>query len=164
MERALVKVDVGACRCPGSPHASDWVELSPDMTIDLGAAVYAAIRQSEGDDVRLQGLMAQAYVQFGIRAWSFTDADGDPIRVTRQDKDYPDLIDRLLPWSRGGQAVSEAADGLYSEEVLRPFLNRPSMQSQDGPTVDSISPIPPSGPKNQKSSPQSSRTDTVGTQ
>ena len=164
MERTLVIVQVGECRCPGTPHRDgDWVGLSPDMTVDLGSAVYAAIRAADGDDIRLQGLMAQAYLQFGIRAWSFVDEDGDPVRVDRTSKGWPDLIDKWLPWSSGGNIVTEKGDDLYSEEVLRPFRSRPSTQSLDGQTVGSISAIQPTGPKNPKPSKQSSQPSTDGT-
>ena len=37
-----VRIDVGGCRCPGSPHASDWVELRPTADPAIGAAVMAA--------------------------------------------------------------------------------------------------------------------------
>ena len=36
-----VRVDVGGCRCPGSPHATDWVELRPTADPAIGAAVMA---------------------------------------------------------------------------------------------------------------------------
>lgn len=164
MERTLVRVEVGPCRCmPDFPHGTDWVELAPELPIDMGAAVYAAIRAAKGDDIRLQGLMARAYVQFGVVRWSFTDDDGDPIRVQTASADWPDTLDRLLPWGRGGQAVAEKCDELYSDEVLRPFLSRPSTQSPDGATVGSTSAIRDTGRKRPTPSRQSSPPDTDGT-
>lgn len=165
MERTLVKVEVGPCRCmPDFPHGTDWVELTPNLSVPLGAAVYAAIRSAGSDDVRLQGLMAQAYLLFGIKRWSFTDDAGDPVRVEHSATDWADTVDQWLPWGMGGKEVAEKADSLYSDEVLRPFLSRPSTQSPDGQMDGSTSPIRPTGPKPLTQSKRSSPPDMDGTQ
>lgn len=164
MERTLVRVEVGPCRCmPDFPHGQDWVDLAPEIPVDMGAAVYAAIRSAKGDDIRLQGLMARAYVQFGVVRWSFTDDEGEPVRVQTSSADWPDLLDHYLPWGRGGQVVAEKCDELYSDEVLRPFLSRPSTQLPDGQMVGSTSAIRPTGQKPRTQSGRHSPTTTDGT-
>jgi hypothetical protein len=130
MSETLVKV--GECRCPGAPHPEDWVELHPQATFPMGTAVMAAIRAAGEDNITLQGLMGQAYVLFGIKAWSFVGPDGDPIPVNHTTREWPQLVVSLLPWAHGGAELVDAADDLYSEDILRPLMGRTSKQSQAG--------------------------------
>lgn len=161
-----VRVPVGACRCPGSPHdGGDWVDLRPAPTIDIGSAVYAAVANVGDDPMALQVELGRAYLRYGITAWSFTDARGEPIAVAPRRPGFDELVSRLLPFSQGGFDVSDMADTLYSEEVLRPLTTRLStMHSQDGQTDGSTSPIPPSTPTSRKRSPRSSPAGSGGRQ
>lgn len=160
---------VGACRCPGRPHAEDWVELATSIPIGVGAGVLAAVRASGGDEVRLAGMMAQVYVSFGITAWSFMgepdspdQATGWPIPVDPMSSGWTALVQRLLPWDNGGALVADKADELYSENVLRPLTGRTLTQSRDGQTDGLTYPIPPSQPTPPARSRRSSRTATAG--
>jgi hypothetical protein len=134
-------VRVGDCRCPRQPHADgDWVELAPEPSIDIGAAVYAAVANVGDDPVLLQVELTRAYLRFGIRAWSFVDEKGEPVPITPRKASFDDVIRELLPFTNGGFDVADKADDLYSEAVLRPLMTRlSSMRSLGGQTVGSMS-------------------------
>lgn len=152
------RVPVGACRCPGSPHdGGDWVELRPSPTIDIGSAVYAAVANVGDDPMALQVELTRAFLRYGIVAWSFTDAAGNPIPIAPRRPGFDDLVSGLLPFSQGGFDVSDRADSLYSEEVLRPLTTRLStMRLPGGQTVGSTSPTRPTSPRPVKPSRPSS--------
>lgn len=156
MERT--RVQVGPCRCPGKPHAEDWVELHESIPVALGAGFRAALRASGGNEVRLQGLLAKVYLEHGIRAWSFQDEDGRGITVDDGAFDWPDTVARLLPWDKGGATVADQADALYSEDILRPLTGRSLTQLRAGQTGGSTSPTQPSSPIAPRPSRRSSRT------
>lgn len=151
-----VRVDVGGCRCPGTPHPSDWVELAPAPSVALGIAALYVIRASE-NEADLRGALAGVYLRNGIVAWSFVDEDRRPVKVA------PDAIERLLPFADGGLLVADAADALYSNEVLRPLVARSSISSPDGPTAASTSPSPSTGTSLPTDSSPSSPSVTDGT-
>ena len=154
-----VRVPVGACRCPGSPHEDgDWVELRPDPTIDMGAAVYAAV-SNVGDDVSLMQVeLTRAYLRYGIVRWSFVDTRGDAIPIRPRAADFADTISDLLPFSAGGFDVADRADDLYTKEVLRPLMTRlSSTRSRGGQTAGSTSPTRTTSPTPRRRSRPSSR-------
>lgn len=155
---STTRVPVGACRCPGSPHGEgDWVQLRPEATIDIGAAIYAAINSVGDDPTMLQVEMTRAYLRYGIEAWSFLDLAGAPVPIRPRAPDFLDVVSDLLPLERGGFEVANAADALYSEVVLRPLMTRPlPTRSQGGQTVGSTSPTRATSPKRPKRSPRSS--------
>ena len=138
------------------------MDLSTSIPIAVGAGFMAALRASGGNEVRLQGLLGQLYVEHGIRAWSFVDAEGDSIPVDSGAYDWRDTIDRLLPWDKGGAAVMDKADELYSEEVLRPLVGRSLTQLRAGQTDGLIPATQPSQPPAPKPSRRSSRTSSAG--
>lgn len=157
----LVWVDVGECRCPGAPHPVDRVALAPKAPIEVGAAVMGAIRAAGSNEGMLHGLMARAFV-LGIRAWTFVDGDGHPIRADVTSEGFGALVDDLLPWANGGADVADRADDLYSEAVLRPLISRTSTRSPGGQTDGSTSPTHPSGPMPLTLPEPSSPSDTDG--
>lgn len=155
MERTT-RVMVGACRCPGTPHPEDWVDLATSPPIAVGVGFLAAIRTARGDEVRLSAMLGRLYVEQGIVDWSFIDDDGTAAMVD------PDSIEKFLPWDRGGADVAGVADGLYSEIVLRPLRSRTSRHSQDGQTDGSTSPILQPQPTPRTPSRRSSRKSSGG--
>lgn len=157
-----VRIDVGGCRCPGSPHASDWVELRPTADPAIGAAVMAAIRETGDDEPMMIGQLARIFVTLGIRAWSFVGEDGQPVPVRPGTSGWPDVVAGLLPWDRGGKEVADRGDELYSEAVLRPLLRGSSTPSRAGSTAGSTSATPRSGSTRRTPSRRSSRTPTDG--
>jgi len=159
-----VRVPVGACRCPNAPHVDgDWVELRPTPTIDIGAAVYAAVQKWGDDPIQLQVAWTRAYLRYGIAAWSFVDVAGDPVPIRPMSDGYDELIARLLPFDQGGFDVADRCDDLYAETVLRPLMTRLSlMRSPGGQTAGSTSPTPATSPSLPMPSEPSSPTTTDG--
>lgn len=157
------RVNVGPCRCPGAPHEpDDWVELWPEATIPIGTAVLAIVREGGTDAAIIQGRLARVYILLGIRSWSFVDEDRKPIPVAPGRVDWEATIDTLLPWTKGGMELADAADALYSDDILRPLTSRQSTRSPGGQTVGSTSPTPEPGSMPQMRSRRSSRIDTAG--
>lgn len=159
-----VIVQVGECRCPGTPHADgDWVELRAEPSIDIGSAVYAAVADVGDDPMALQVAMGRAYLRYGIRSWSFTDVKGERIPITPHKSGYDELVADLLPFSRGGFEVADRADSLYSEVVLGPLMTRLSLiASRGGQTDGSTSATPPTSPRPATRSGRSSRAGMAG--
>lgn len=160
--KPATRVDV-PCTCQGTPHPEgDTVDLWPEATIDIGAAATVAVRTYGHDPVQLQVSLARAFVHYGIRAWSHVDARGNPVPVTPRDPDWPDVVDRYLPWARGGYEVAEAADDLYATDTLRPWLALSSKLSQPGQTAGPTSATQATGAPTPTPSRRSSRTSTGG--
>lgn len=125
------------------------VTLHPAVTMPIGIAALSVIKQG-GTQAMIEAGLAQVYLDLGIVAWTF-DAP-----VT------PENIARLLPFGDGGLEVAEAADALYSTEVMRPLLQRLSKSSLTGPKGGSTPPSRSSGSKRQRPSALSSRNGTDG--
>ena len=168
-----VEVHVGACRCPGTPHALDTVWLKPELDVPLAIAANAAIdapelaRRFQAGELSLaeansetQYALTGVYLRHSIQRWTFVDEKGDGILVT------PANITRLLPWGNGGGEVAEMADSLYSGPLFAPLaeavakaekeqaasLNREQRRlmkksSHNGQTAPSTSANPTSGTK-----------------
>lgn len=159
-----VRVPVGACRCPNAPHEDgDWVDLRPSPTIDIGAAVYAAVQKWGDDPIQLQVAWTRAYLRYGIAAWSFVDLTGEPLPIRPMADGYDELVQGLLPFDRGGFEVADRCDDLYAETVLRPLMTRlSSTRSPGGQTAGSTSPTRDTSPRPPTRSARSSRTTTDG--
>ena len=152
-----ISVDVGECRCPGSPHASDEVLLAPKLTVPMGAAAMAALGGQTtvaGNQAVLTEVWFNPPPLGGIIAWSFTDKDKERVPVT------PDNIARLLPWNEGGYEIASKLDELYGPELFRPLAPRPPKPSETGPTVVETSASSTNGSKPEKHSKPSSPSDT----
>ena len=147
-----VTVHVGDCRCSGSPHASgDEVYLAPEPSLTMGLRANGAIAKADNDAALLELLLGRVFIEEGIVGWTFVDEEGDEYGVT------PDNIERLLPWSKGGQLVAEQANDLYGEAILAPLVKRSLSTSGLGPTNGSTSHIRPSRSERRASSKSSSR-------
>lgn len=115
------------CTCPETPHADDIVRLDPEAGFELGLAVNASLALYD-DAVALEVAMGKAYLQYGIRSWTKTDAKEAPVPVTLE------TIHDLLPWARGGEVVAQRANELYYESIVAPLVRRAQMRSQAGST------------------------------
>jgi hypothetical protein len=115
------------------------------------------IRTSGDDELKLQAGLARAYTLYGIHAWSFVDEHNSPVPVDSGDIAWSDTVTQLLPWDRGGADLTEVADRLYSQGVLRPLLSRTSKSLPGGQMDGSTSATQASGQSRQKRSKQSSR-------
>lgn len=143
------RVDVGACRCAGSPHPSDWVDLEPELTLAMASGALFAMKTADGTNSAQMAAISGAYLPAAIREWSFIE-DKEPVPITREN------MERLIPWDKGGLEVTEQADALYSERLMAPLVKRLSSSAPSGPTEKSTSPIPLSGHTPRKSSLRSS--------
>lgn len=156
-----VRVEGLPCSCPGKPHETDWVELTPRPTVAIGAALHMAINLHGNNPILMQASLIESEVVNGIVAWSFTDVDEKGRRfdvpVQRDLPGWVDTVNRFLPFDMGGSAVANKADELYSKEVLRPLVEALSMSSESGPTDSSTSPTTGPGKKRQKRSKPSLR-------
>jgi hypothetical protein len=117
-QRPPVPVSIGPCDCPGTPHGDgDFVYLAPVLSAPGGMAAQAAINEGISDSIRLQELLWRVYRDHGIVSWNLLDEGGEPVPVT------PENVEAALPYGKGGRVVADAADGLYSEDMLVPFLD-----------------------------------------
>jgi hypothetical protein len=165
-----IPVSIGPCECPGTPHGDgDVVYLSPALSASGGMAAQGAISDAGTDTVRLQELLWRIYRDHCVVGWNLLDAEGEPVPLTSENKD------QALPFGKGGQAVADRADELYSEDVLRPFLARiavlekllkkqRSKPSEAGstPTSPTATSVPPSSTRKRRS-PSSTRATAVAT-
>jgi hypothetical protein len=153
------------CPCPGTPHTLEWVDLEPEPTLAMGAAFNYRIakmpyRPTELDaETQARGEVAPFLVQYGIRAWSFTDEKGGRVKV------HPDSIAALLPFGGPGAPGFEVTDkcmNLYLEAVSRPLRERWNRLLELGRKAGLTSPTPPSGESPPKPFEPSSRKRTAG--
>lgn len=115
MVDSLRPVNVGACRCPGAPHADgDVVSLDTELSTPAGIAAQTALLDGDSWDERLAGLLT-ALMRFSVREWTLHDEDG-PIPVT------PSNVDKHLTWLKGGREVAAATAELHQATILAPFV------------------------------------------
>ena len=147
-----VDVNIGDCRCPGSPRPhqdGDIVTLVPKLTLPMAASLKArvGIGNELTQDISIVGVqysLVAGYLQkapFGaIESWSLLEEGpvidrktGElpliPVPIT------PENIERLIPWANGGEEVAEKADDLYRADFLTPFLRKTSLSLNGGQTV-----------------------------
>lgn len=116
-----IPVPIGPCDCPGTPHGDgDVVFLAPVLSTTAGQAAQGAIAEA-GDAARLEELLWRVYRDHCITGWNFVDRDGDPVPLTRENRE------RGLPFAKGGRLVAEKADDLYAPDVLAPLQARLAM-------------------------------------
>ncbi|MFN8520727.1 MAG: hypothetical protein U0667_15330 [Chloroflexota bacterium] len=159
MER---RVELGACRCPGAPHPSDWVDVDPVVSVHLGGAVLSVFGRAGSSETVAQALLTEAYLLYGIGAWSFVDEEGDAIPVRPSDGDWPEVVNRLLPFPDSYRVADRASEVHPAMGMVRPLLRGSSTPSQDGPTAAPTSASPASGSTPRTPSGRSSRTPTGG--
>ena len=136
-EKDPVRVALEECLCPGAPHAAgDWVDLRAQLDYAGGLTVISAMQGDDTDD--LIARMSKAYLIAGIVGWSFLDAAGKPVPVTKAN------IARLR-WNGPAMIIANAAADLYGEAVMDPLVKTASASSPSGQSDASTSPTPPSG-------------------
>lgn len=145
------EINVGDCRCPGSPHAFDTVTLAAEPSLTMGLRANGAIAKANDDPALLELYLGRVFIEEGIISWTFVDEEGDAYGIT------PDNIERLLPWSKGGQLVAEKANDLYGEAILVPLVRQSMTTSKPGSTNGSTSPTRTSRSSRRSSSKSSSR-------
>lgn len=156
-----VRVIVGACRCPGTPHGDDWVELAPRLGVVAGAAAMAAIKAAEATESEMEAAIAASFLRHGITAWSFTgELDKHGYRPTLAITN--DTIASNLDWATSAE-LAEKANELYAEDLFRPLARRLAPSLEHGLTGESTSVTTDSGVKAPKPSRPSSQPATAGT-
>lgn len=130
-----VRVRVRDCACPGSPHGEegDVVFLAPTLSLEGGLEGQADIRAAVGNGTALAKRWRVTFVRYGAIGWNLVDEEGEPV---------PFDVDAILADFALAYPVSEAADDLYGESVVRPLLARRKTTSPPGPTVVSTSATP----------------------
>lgn len=140
-----VEIRAGDCPCPGSPHTEEHVYLEPEATLPIAIGAWKRMQLAEANPAAKYVAIVQSYIPAAIRGWTFLEhgPDGslDPVPVTREN------AERLIPWDKGGMDVAETADVLYSGRVTAPLVDRMRRSLPPGPTADSTSPSPASGPR-----------------
>lgn len=99
------RVDLGACRCPGSPHESDWIEvydvLAWDDLVDVAQATS-------------EGAARRRFHARAIAGWSLVDGEGRVVPVNE------DTVRLLAP------AVLEALAEPLAQTLARSSAPNPS--------------------------------------
>lgn len=136
------EVTVG-CPCPGQPHESDTVGLRETLDLATGIAMQnlvAGTADASGglSTAEAYGVLAEAYLLFGVESWSFVNEAGSLIPVNRDT-----IRIRLLSDFSLAAPVAEAADELYTKVVILPLVERARRFSPTTPTASSTSASPP---------------------
>jgi hypothetical protein len=154
-----VEVRVG-CPCPGQPHPDgDIVELREKLGLAAGTAVQRLIVEANAKhgmaEAQIAGSLAEAYLLFGVEAWSFVDEQGGKLPVTELTIRAKLLSDFAL-----AAPIADVADDLYMAPVLLPLVERAKRLSPITPTDGSTSAPPTGRPMPRKRSKRSSTTTT----
>lgn len=117
----LVPVAV-ACPCPGAPHDGDTVYLRPEPGLIGGVLIQRkfvelSVGGLEKDEVFAS--LIETFVRHGVDSATFTDESGEPL-------DRDQAIAVILSKFSLGSVVADKADDLYSNELLRPLVERAS--------------------------------------
>ena len=127
--------------CPTGLHngEGDWVLLAPTLSLEGGLAAEQDLRDASSirdDSARGEALQRRwlvTFVRYGARGWNFHDENGD---------DLPFDVQTLLDDYATAQPVADKAADLYTDSVLRPFLNRLAARSPTGQTSNTTSARP----------------------
>lgn len=159
MTTDLIPVCVGACLCPGAPHADgDFVYLRPKLGLAAGIAVQKLIIEAKTADTPLSeadltGALAEGYLLYGVAEWTFTN--GSAIPVT-----HDTIREHLLSDFERAEAAADKADDLYMNPVIAPLLKKARTLSQAMSKNGSTSATRNGSPKRQKPSKRSSTSTT----
>lgn len=128
------------CICEGSPHEGDTVTLPEILDFRKTLTVRQYISHERTGDESLPEfivLLTEAYLLHCISAWTFVDAAGQPIPVSKDNIRAVLMVDAHLDIA---ELVGDAADDLYSAKVFLPLLNGASSSSPGTPTEPATSP------------------------
>jgi hypothetical protein len=156
------------CPCPARPDGSprhaegDTVVLHDRLdfrsAITIRKAVGLVGEDGPANPAEILATMTEWYCLLGIESWTLTDKAGKALPVSRQAiraaiLENPDAFDQAT-------AIADAADELYTSQVLLPLLAAASKSSPPTPTAPSTSAPTASSPKHRKPSRRSSTTST----
>lgn len=153
MEEGLVRVPLGPCTCPGTPHEQDEVFLRPKLGM---ARALAIIKELPVDDMAVTEMqLILGYARFGIAAWNLSNGTGQPMPVDTEH------LERFVNEDSRVILVSSRGDQLYAGEVTAPLLTMAAVSSTSSPATDGTSPT--SGTKRSPSRKRSRRSSTTTT-
>jgi len=154
MEDGLVRVPLGPCTCPGTPHEQDEVYLRPKLGM---ARALAIIRTLPVNDIAVTEMqLALGYARFGIESWNLSNGTGKPMEVDGEH------LTRFAEEDPRAIVVAMRGDDLYSEEVMAPLRSMAAASSPTSSTTDETSATngTKSSTKRRKRSKQSSTSTT----
>lgn len=123
----LVPVPVGACRCPGEPHADgDVVFLYPKLGLAGGIATHSVIQMMVPGPARLAAIY-EALFDHGIGDWTFSNGTGAKIPIS------PATVRGALPWLEGGSTVASELLALHGQAILSPFADQKQKKDNQPP-------------------------------
>lgn len=150
----LVPVCVGACLCPGTPHADgDFVYLRPKLSLASGIILQEPVNdwlqvptaQRPGQEF-MRAELSERYLTLGIAEWNIEDEAGViPVNSAT-------IRIHLLDDYFRSQAVADKADDLYSEVALDPLRKLVAASSAATSTNGSTSATGSGSPKRRKRS------------
>lgn len=156
----LIPVRVGACLCPGTPHADgDFVYLRPKLGLGAGIVVQEPIAdwlkipfEERPGQEHMRAELSERYLIVGVAEWNLEDEEG-PIPVNPLT-----IREHLLDDYDRAEAAAEKADDLYAEVALRPLRRLVEMSSKATSSNGSTSRKRATSPKRRKPSKPSSTT------
>jgi hypothetical protein len=138
-------IQLDECLCPplregGVRHPKgDSVLLKDPLDFRTAATIQHAIsvlrlEEREPHAEEILARLTEAYVRYGITAWTLLDPDGKPIPVT------PATVDQfVLSNIPAASVIGDEADEMYSRTILLPLVKRASASSPSTPTPDETS-------------------------
>lgn len=122
-----VRVRIGDCLCPGTPHAEgDFAWLRPRLTAKGGIAATSLIAGAD-DAQSLMRDLGYLFLLDGLVRWDILDDDGKPVPCNEDT-----LRSGALAWEETLLPIANAASELYTESVLAPF--RPAKVPASSPS------------------------------
>lgn len=126
----MENVDIGECRCPGTPHETDTVGMRPRLGLAAGVALQRAVadfllsseRRTEDKAI---GILVEYYVLEGVAEWNLVDENGKPLPLNDQT-----MREQLLDDFARSRAIADKGDDLYKGPVLGPLLSGASKSSK----------------------------------
>jgi hypothetical protein len=127
------------CICPETPHESDTVTLRDRLDFRSASTILKAVQlmgagDEDVDTAEILALLTENYLIYGIEAWTLVDAKRKPVPVGKA------AIREVLFPSAAAMVVADAADELYSEQVMVPLVARAARLSRPSPTDELTSP------------------------
>lgn len=114
-----VVINVGGCRCSGTPHTDgDEVYLKPEIGLEGGLVAEQQLLDHQGPNTQAEATAltrewALTFVRYGAYGWNLVDAEGEP---------RPFDIEEVLGSYSIGRTVADAAADLYGDQVMRPLM------------------------------------------
>jgi len=133
MEDKNVRVPIGPCTCPGTPHAEgDWVELRPRLGMARSLAVIRSAALNDPAVAEMQ--LVIGYTRFGIADWNLTNGNSQKMELDGEH------LEKFSESDPRAVIVAMRGDELYAEEVVAPLRSMASSSLATSPTTAETSP------------------------